>query len=439
MALVQISTLIIFMVIVMSKKNKNELNIWMGIFVTFSIFGVFGVFLKELNKEGFIKTAAGILDTASYYLAPYSFFMLGITYLYVESPKYKKIVIKIGALAFIPTAALYIFYPPIPFRPNFLYVSLYGCMYYFGGVFLQILSVLKEKRLLFRKQKFVFLLIITPGVVAEVIVSFIFPALGLPNYQIINQIGAVIMFVFFCITLVKYGFMGIIVRFEGLNVTMKNISTGTEIFNHTVKNEMNIISAGLYTVKSAIKDNKEAAEAVEVIEKSIRHMKEMAKRVRHNSQEICLCREKNDIVSLLDNTLKRIVCHQNKKISIVKLYDMKYAMIFVDRVYMEEVFQNIIINAMESFENQIEATIKVSLGKSYKSIVIRITDNGKGIPKHMLSHVFDPFFSSKSSKDNFGLGLTFCYNVLKMHEGLIDIESKEDEGTTVSIILPIKS
>jgi signal transduction histidine kinase len=50
--------------------------------------------------------------------------------------------------------------------------------------------------------------------------------------------------------------------------------------------------------------------------------------------------------------------------------------------------------------------------------------------------VFDPFFSTKSSKNNYGLGMTFCYNAVEKHGGIMDIESEEGRGTSVLIKLP---
>lgn len=70
-------------------------------------------------------------------------------------------------------------------------------------------------------------------------------------------------------------------------------------------------------------------------------------------------------------------------------------------------------------------------------VVCTSSDNGKGISKNMLSKVFDPFFSTKPSKNNFGLGLTFCYNVIQKHCGVIDIESEENKGTKIIIMLPV--
>ena len=65
-----------------------------------------------------------------------------------------------------------------------------------------------------------------------------------------------------------------------------------------------------------------------------------------------------------------------------------------------------------------------------------IIDNGKGIPKDVLPHIFEPFFSTKKSEKNTGLGLSVVYGIIKQHGGTIVEESEEGVGTQVTITLP---
>jgi signal transduction histidine kinase len=74
------------------------------------------------------------------------------------------------------------------------------------------------------------------------------------------------------------------------------------------------------------------------------------------------------------------------------------------------------------------------LSKEKKGILIQISDNGCGIRKEDLAHVFDPYFTTKSSGT--GLGLAIVNNIVEAHEGKINIDSDAGKGTTVSIFLP---
>lgn len=69
-------------------------------------------------------------------------------------------------------------------------------------------------------------------------------------------------------------------------------------------------------------------------------------------------------------------------------------------------------------------------------IQLTIADNGKGIPEEILSHIFDPFYTTKTPDRGTGLGLAQVYGIVKQHGGYIDVESEVGEGTTFTIYLP---
>jgi len=69
-------------------------------------------------------------------------------------------------------------------------------------------------------------------------------------------------------------------------------------------------------------------------------------------------------------------------------------------------------------------------------IFVKFSDTGIGIPKEVLPRLFEPFFSTKPSGT--GMGLAVSYNIIKNHKGCIDVESKAGEGTTFTVMLPVK-
>ena len=72
---------------------------------------------------------------------------------------------------------------------------------------------------------------------------------------------------------------------------------------------------------------------------------------------------------------------------------------------------------------------------SLQKALITIKDDGVGIPQKDIQSIFDPFFSTKETGT--GLGLPISQGIVESHDGLLRIRSKEDEGTTVIIELPI--
>ena len=108
----------------------------------------------------------------------------------------------------------------------------------------------------------------------------------------------------------------------------------------------------------------------------------------------------------------------------------------VDAAMMADAFLNVIRNAVEASEEH--GKIKVSLRYAYEtrqSVVVEIKDNGSGIDEEDMPHIFNPFFTRKNYGT--GLGLSLVKKIIDIHQGIIDIFSKKNEGTKVLIILPL--
>lgn len=83
--------------------------------------------------------------------------------------------------------------------------------------------------------------------------------------------------------------------------------------------------------------------------------------------------------------------------------------------------------------------LQISTRLREDKVVIIITDNGPGIPKSYLDKIFQPFFTTKPTGQGTGLGLSISYDIIKAHGGTMQVDSIENEGTTFTIELPVKS
>lgn len=104
---------------------------------------------------------------------------------------------------------------------------------------------------------------------------------------------------------------------------------------------------------------------------------------------------------------------------------------------LEQVFLNLLINAAHAIEHDhglIE--LETAYNKDKNKVVIRISDNGKGIDDKTRKHIFDPFFTTKRDKGGTGLGLSISYGIIKEHNGRIEVESEVGKGTTFTLSLP---
>ncbi len=98
----------------------------------------------------------------------------------------------------------------------------------------------------------------------------------------------------------------------------------------------------------------------------------------------------------------------------------------------------------QAFTNQVrdgqgdsyEPTVSVSTKKVNGKVEIKVADNGGGIPQKILDKIFQPFFTTKPTGQGTGLGLSLSYDIVKAHGGEINVETKQNEGTTFTINLP---
>lgn len=97
---------------------------------------------------------------------------------------------------------------------------------------------------------------------------------------------------------------------------------------------------------------------------------------------------------------------------------------------------NILRNAIDAVD--VNGQIEIGIIRTQRYIILEISDNGCGISKQDLPHVVLPYYSTKKNAFNFGLGLSYCSNVMQKHGGLLEIESGEAKGTKVFLKFPVK-
>ncbi|MCH7955354.1 MAG: hypothetical protein IIC40_06365 [Candidatus Marinimicrobia bacterium] len=101
---------------------------------------------------------------------------------------------------------------------------------------------------------------------------------------------------------------------------------------------------------------------------------------------------------------------------------------------LNQVFLNMIINAIQAIPNKGKLTISSRLVGN--KVHIKFADTGKGIPNDNIENIFDPGFTTKGVGVGTGLGLSICYNIIEEHNGEIKVKSKLNKGTTFEIVLP---
>jgi signal transduction histidine kinase len=132
---------------------------------------------------------------------------------------------------------------------------------------------------------------------------------------------------------------------------------------------------------------------------------------------------------------------QEQSIEILWKEPPQEAQVMADAAQLKQLMLNLVMNAMQAMPNggrlRIDLNVRsqaLGLPGEKDWVVISIVDTGCGIPAGALDRVFDPFFTTKPGGT--GLGLSTCYAIAKQHGGDIEINSQENEGTTVNVRLP---
>jgi signal transduction histidine kinase len=142
-----------------------------------------------------------------------------------------------------------------------------------------------------------------------------------------------------------------------------------------------------------------------------------------------------DIESFLNNFLSMVERDFNaKNIQIKKLFRSDADRGYFDARALQHVLLNLLTNAADALEGVALPVIGIGTLRAGNRIVIRIMDNGKGIPEEQKKHLFHPFSTTKSHGT--GLGLVIVKKMLLKMNGTIEIGSQENAGTTVTLELP---
>ncbi|MFC4778248.1 sensor histidine kinase [Paenibacillus sp. GCM10023252] len=250
---------------------------------------------------------------------------------------------------------------------------------------------------------------------------------------ILALIAAVIVYT------VKYGFLGIKLRIERekLDYSMRALTMGVAILNHSIKNEIQKINYLTEKTEGYIHSGQtdKSLQSLEQIHTVSAHLLQMVGRIKEKADDIVLDEQPVNIRELIGSVLSPI---QGKlasaRITVSEHYEADGEVI-CDRPHMKETISNLVHNAADALVEEGALTIRVYRTK--KHLVMQVRDSGCGIRKEDLAKIFEPFYSTKKNSTNHGLGLSYCASVMQKHGGSITVpETDLGKGTTVQLNLP---
>ncbi len=151
---------------------------------------------------------------------------------------------------------------------------------------------------------------------------------------------------------------------------------------------------------------------------------------RSELEEVTVEKEVEEVLGLVGHDLTL------NNIDVQKDFPRNFPIILGDRKQVQEVFFNIIRNAAQAMEESTQGRIAISGFVDNGSIVVRIADNGPGIPQDKIAQIFNPFYTTKAPGKGTGLGLFIVKQVVEKNKGTIAVESEVGVGTTFALRFP---
>lgn len=200
---------------------------------------------------------------------------------------------------------------------------------------------------------------------------------------------------------------------------------------HEINNPLNFIKGGIQVLELDLREGKTVCELepyLEVISDGVERASNIVKSLSHFSRGGSDMHESCDVHAIIDNCLLMLESKTKHKIEIVKDFRAEHFRLIGNEGRLHQAILNILANAEQAILNSGEIMITTELDREIQKVII--ADTGIGIEPEILHKINDPFFTTKPPGKGTGLGLSIAYNIVKEHQGVIEVLSQPGKGTT---------
>jgi len=208
--------------------------------------------------------------------------------------------------------------------------------------------------------------------------------------------------------------------------------------SHHIKNILQALDAGIDVVEMGIKsdDLGKAKSAWPIVQSSLERINGLILNMLAFSKAREPMLENVNVNHVLKECVELVSPRADER-QVALLTDLDdLPPIPADSAGLHQAFLNLISNALDAVDDETGAvTVASKYDSMHRNVIVRVMDNGSGIPPSHLDRIFTPFYSSKGQKGT-GLGLAVAKKLVQEHQGKIEVESKLSEGATFTITLP---
>jgi two-component system sensor histidine kinase HydH len=205
--------------------------------------------------------------------------------------------------------------------------------------------------------------------------------------------------------------------------------------SHEIRNPLSSIKGFATYFKERYYDVPENQQISNLMIQEVDRLNRVVGQLHEFARPITVSKKSISIKAYLKDSLKLIERQASEaNISIKTDFDSEIDEILIDPDRINQVLLNLYLNAIDSMNNGGSLIVVLAKNSIKNGIEIKVADTGTGISEGDLSHIFDPYFTTKASGT--GLGLAIVHNIMEAHGGEIAIESRLGQGTGVTIFLP---
>jgi PAS domain S-box-containing protein len=201
---------------------------------------------------------------------------------------------------------------------------------------------------------------------------------------------------------------------------------------HELRNPLGAISNAAYFLNMVLEEpDPEVKETLEILQKEVKTSEKIISSLLDFARAKAPTRRKVDINEVVQESLSRVAVPED--VEVVRQLDEALPIILADPDHLDQVFGNIILNAVQAMSEGGRLLVKTEVS-SPEWVAVSFTDTGMGISEENLGKLFEPLFTTKAK--GIGLGLAVTKTLVEGHGGTIEVESQVGKGTTFRVRLP---
>ncbi len=226
---------------------------------------------------------------------------------------------------------------------------------------------------------------------------------------------------------------------------MSSLGRLAAVIAHEINNPISGLVVFINLIRKQLKKESLSQKEINKIEEQLKLMESEAKRCGNMVTEL-LAFSRNEFGSMHPVNVKKTILKackmmelkiKDKNIFIKTDIHENLPIVKGDPNKLQQVFMNLIQNSIDAMPMGGEINIRAKYNENENNIEIEVKDEGIGIPKEHLKHIFEPFYSSKEDGKGVGIGLFVVYGIINQFGGNISVSSEINRGTTFFIKLPI--